>query len=102
VQSKVQTGHLERSRAFAFHRSDLIEPQPMRSHVVKTDVPSERLPWKHIAVSALVGALIGVVSVWTSQGLDTLPATIASGLIAIGGLGLIGGLWAATFFTTED
>jgi hypothetical protein len=92
---------LERTRAFAFHRADLIKPAPMRSHVVKTDVPSDRLPWKHIGVSALVGALIGVVSVWTSQGLDTLPATIASGLIAIGGLGLIGGLWAATFFTTE-
>lgn len=74
----------------------------MRSHVVKTEVPGERLPWKHIAAAAAAGALLGAVSVWTSQGLDTLPATIASALIAIGGLGLIGGLWAATFFATEE
>lgn len=74
----------------------------MRSQVVKTDVPGERLPWKHIATAALGGAVIGMISVWTSQGIDTLPAAIASGLIAVGGLGLIGGLWAATFFTPEE
>lgn len=73
----------------------------MRSQVVKTDVPSERLPWKLIALAAVVGAGIGLVSVLTSQGIDTLPAAIASCLIAIGGLAIIGGLWAATFFTPE-
>jgi len=74
----------------------------MRSDVVKTDVPGEKLPWKLIGLAGAVGAVLGLVSVMTSQGIDTLPAAIASGLIAIGGLAIIGGLWAATFFMPED
>lgn len=73
----------------------------MRSSVVKTDVPGDRLPWKAIGACAAVGAVIGVSAVVTSQGLDSLPATVASLLVVILGMAIIGGLWAATFFTTD-
>ena len=73
----------------------------MRSTVVKTDVPGERLPWKLIGVAGGVGATLGIVSVVTSAGLDTLPTVIASLLDVAMGVAILAGLWAATFFTPD-
>ena len=67
------------------------EPAP------STDV----LPWRSIFRWTAVGAAAGLVAVLTTQGIESWPTFVASAIDVAAGLGIIGGLWAATFLSVD-
>ncbi len=73
----------------------------MRSTVVKTDVPGEQLPWRKIGWCAASGAALGLIAVGTTAGVSNWAIGVASYVDVTAGMAIMGGLWAATFFSPD-
>jgi hypothetical protein len=60
------------------------------------------LPWRQIGVGTAIGAALGLVAAATTVGMDSLPVAIGCAIDVAAGGAILGGLWGATFFATDE